>query len=120
MEPAGLRTIKTFDASCDEEALGSFDKQLGFSSKTVLGSGNDGVSSRRDKRRLGQKVSGSEPLQSGHSVGLTTGGEYAPQNLILADLLRTAAPLGIEAWGSNPYLWSPSSGSAGRSMSTSM
>ena len=90
VEPAGLRTIKTFDASCDEEALGGlYDKRLGFSSTEALGSGNSGVSSRRDKRRLGQKVSGSDPLQSGHSVGLTAGGLYAPQNRIL---LRTAAP----------------------------
>ena len=80
VEPAGLRTIKTFDASCDEEALGSSDERLGFSSIIALGSGNDAVSSKRDKRRLGQKVSGSDPSQSGHPVGLTAGGLYAPQN----------------------------------------
>ena len=84
MVPTGLRTIETFDASCIEEVLRGLydrtDKRRGFSSIIALGSGNDGVSSKRDKRRLGQKVSGSDPLQSGHPEGLTAGGLYAPQN----------------------------------------
>ena len=133
MAPAGLRTIKTFDASCTDEGhvsgLGDkTSKHDGFSSLRGDGSGKEGSGS--DEPPPWQRGAAPGLEQSGqleHVVGLTTAEEYAPHKLTLevdfvTDLSRTAAPLGIAAWGCNPYLGgsSLSSGSAGRSMSTSM
>ena len=133
MAPAGLRTIKTFDASCtDEGHVSGLDdrtsKRDGFSSVIGDSSGKEGGVA--DELPPWQRAAAPGLEQSGqlvHEVGLTTAEEYAPHRLTLevdfvTDLSRTAAPLGIAAWGYNPYSGGSSflSGSAGRSTSTSM